>query len=186
MVNYDMLLNYYKKIAGKYGIKVGNVQKLVRHLGNKRNYLVHCKDLHMYLSLGIKLNKIHKDFKFKKSDWLKNYIDFSTVKRKKLLLIFLKKTFFKLMINCAYGKTMENLRTRINLKLLNNEQDYLKHVYQSTFISQKIFDKNFATILKIKLVLILNKPIFVGFTVLELSKWLIYDFHINFIYQKKI
>ena len=71
------------------------------------------------------------------------------------------------MINCVYGKTRENLRKRINLKLVSNEKDYLKHFSKPTFISQKLFYKYFAAIYEIKPVLILNKPIFVGITVLE-------------------
>ena len=74
------------------------------------------------------------------------------------------------MINSLYGKTMENLRKRISVKIVNNEKDFLKHVSKPTFISTKISDKNHAAIHEIKLVLTLNKPIFVGFTVLELSK----------------
>ena len=85
------------------------------------------------------------------------------------------------MINCVSGKTMENVWKKINVKLVNNEKDNLKHVSKATFISQKIFDKNFVAIHEIKPVLTLNKPIYVGFTVLELSKWLMYDFHYNFI-----
>ena len=85
------------------------------------------------------------------------------------------------MINFVYGKTMENLRKRKSLRLVNNEKDYLKHVSKTTFISQKIFNKNYVGIHEIKPVLKLNKPIYVGFTVLELSKWLMYDFHYNFI-----
>ena len=64
---------------------------------------------------------------------------------------------------------------------MNNEKDYLKHVSKPTFISAKIFDKNYPAIHETKPVLTLNKPIYVGFTVLELSKWLMYDFHYNFI-----
>ena len=85
------------------------------------------------------------------------------------------------MISSIYGNAMENLQKRIGVKLVNNEKDYMKHVSKPTFISQKIFNKNFAAIHEIKPVLTLNKPIYVGFTVLELSKWLMYDFHYNFI-----
>ena len=83
-----------------------------------------------------------------------------------------------------YGKTMENLQKRTNVRLVNNEKDFLKYTSRPIHITHKIFDKNYAAIHKIKPVLMLNKPIYVGFTVLELSKWLIYDFHYNFI--KKI
>ena len=76
---------------------------------------------------------------------------------------------------------MENLRKRINVRLLNNEKDFLKYTSKPTHITQKIFDTNYVAIHETKLVLTLNKPIYVGFTVLELSKWLMYDFHYNFI-----
>ena len=85
------------------------------------------------------------------------------------------------MISKVYGKRMENLRKRINVRPVNNEKDCLKHVSKPTFISQKIFDKNFAAIHEIKPVVTLNKPIYVGFLVLELSKWLMHDFHYKFI-----
>ena len=66
---------------------------------------------------------------------------------------------------------MENLRKRINLRLVNNVEDFLKYTSKPAYITHKIFDKDFAAIHEIKPVLILKKPIYVGFTVLELSKW---------------
>ena len=81
------------------------------------------------------------------------------------------------MINSVYGKTMENLRKRINVRLGNNEKDNLKHVNKPNFISQNVFNQNSAAIHEFKPVLTLNKAIHVEFTVLELSKWLMYDFH---------
>ena len=93
-----------------------------------------------------------------------------------------EKDFFKLMINSVYGKTMENLRKGINVRLVNNEKDFLKCTSRPTHkITHKIFGKNYVAIHEIKPVLTLNKPIYVGFTVLELSKWLMYDFYYNFI-----
>ena len=175
-----MLSDYCKNIADEYEIKVGDVEKLIPNLGNKTNYVLHYRNLQLYLSLGMKLTKIHRVLKFKQSDWMKKYIDFNTEKRTNAANSF-EKDFLKLMINSVYGKTMENLRKRISVKIANNEKDYLKHVSKPTFISQKIFDKHFAAIHEIKPVLTLNKPIYVGFTVLELSKWLMYDFHYSFI-----
>ena len=71
-----------KKIADKYEIKVGDVKKLIPNSGNKTNYVVHYRNLQLYLSLGVKLTKIHRVLKFKQSDCMKKYIDFSTEKRK--------------------------------------------------------------------------------------------------------
>ena len=85
------------------------------------------------------------------------------------------------MINSVNGKTMENLQKRISIRLVNNEKDFLKYTSRPTHITHKIFDKNYAAIHEIIPVLTLNKQSYVGFTVLELSKWLIYDFHYSFI-----
>ena len=109
-----------------------------------------------------------------------------TLKKKKNAAASFRKDFFKLMIDSVYGKTMEKLTKRINVRLVNNEKYYLKHVHKRTFIFQKIFDKSFAAIHEIKPVLTLNKPVYVGFTVLELSKWLMYDFQYNFIKKNMI
>ena len=114
-----MLSKYCKKIADKYEIKVGDVKKLIPNLGNKTNYVVHYKNLQLYLSLGMKLTKIHGVLKFKESDCMKKYIDLNTEKRKNEANHF-EKYFFKLMINSVYGKTMENLQERINVRLVNN------------------------------------------------------------------
>ena len=100
---------------------------------------------------------------------------------KNMQLIVLKKKL-KLINNCVYDKAMENLRKRISITVrLEKEKDYLKHVSKATFSSQKIFDKHFAAIHEIKPLLTFNKPIYNGFTVLEFSKWLMFDFHYNVI-----
>ena len=108
--------NIGKKIADKYEIKVGDVKKLIPNLGNKTNYVVHYRNLQLYLSLGMKLTKIHRVLKFKQSDWMKKYIDFNTEKRTNAANSF-EKYFFKLMINSVYVKTIENLRKGISVRL---------------------------------------------------------------------
>ena len=85
------------------------------------------------------------------------------------------------MINSVYGKTIENLKKRINIRLVNNAKDFLKYTSRPTYVTHKLFDKNYAAIHENKPVLGLNKPVYVGFNVLDGSKWNIYDFHYNFI-----
>ena len=92
-----------------------------------------------------------------------------------------EKDFLKLIINSVYRKTMGNLRKRISVRLVNKGEDFLKYNSRPTYITHKFFGKDCATIHEINPVLILNKPTYVGFTVLDLSKWKVYDFHYNFI-----
>ena len=97
-----------KKIADKNETKVGDVEKLIPNLGNKANHVVHYRILKLYLSLGMKLTKIHTVLKFNQSDWIKKYINFTTEKRMNAANDF-EKDFIKLMINSVYGNTMANL-----------------------------------------------------------------------------
>ena len=170
-------------IADKYGIKVGRVSKLVPNLRDKRKYIIHYRNLWLYLSLGMKLSKIHRVIQFKQSNWLKEYIDFNTEKRKNSKNSF-ERSFFKLLVNSIYGKCMENIRKIINVKLTNNSKDYTRYVSKPNFISQKIFSRDFVAIYQIKSVLTLDKPIYVGFSILELSKLLMYKFHYEYVKNK--
>ena len=82
-VSNNMLSTYCKKIADKYDIKVGDVKQLIPNLGNKTKYVLHYRNIQLYLSLRMKLTKIRRVLKFKQSDWMKKYIDFNTEKKKK-------------------------------------------------------------------------------------------------------
>ena len=128
----------------------------------------------------MKLTKIYKVLKFKQSDWIKKYINFNTEKRVNDAISF-EKHFLKLIINSVYGKTMENFRKKNQCQTSKKWKKIFKKARRPTHIADKIFAKNYAAIHEIKPVITLNKPIYVGFTVLKLSKWLMYDFHYNFV-----
>ena len=119
-----MSSRYCCYIANEYGIKLAELIKLDPNLGNKSKYVLHYKNLQLYLSLGTKLTKTNKILKFKESDWLRKYIDSNTSKRKNAANSF-ERGFFKLMNNSVFGKTMESLRRRISIKLVNNAKDYM-------------------------------------------------------------
>ena len=182
-VSNDMLSAYCKKIAKKYSISTGLVRKLIPTLRDKKEYVLHYRNLQLYLDLGLKIKKIHKVLKSDQSPWLKQYIDFNTEKRKHAKNSF-EKDFFKLMNNSVFGKTMENLRKRVDVRLVTNEKKLDKLTSKPTFVSSKIFNKNLMAVHKIKETLTLNRPAYVGMCILDLSKTLMYDFHYNYIKKK--
>ena len=174
-ISQDVLSKYCSDNADKYRIKIGGVNKIVPNLRNKNKYVVHYKNLELYLSLGMKLSKIHRILKFEQSNWLKRFVGFNA--DKKNASNNFQKYFFKLMINSAFGKAMESLRKRICVELINNAKDYAKCLSRPSFVPQKIVSKNFVAVYRIKPVLTLNKPIYVELSILELSKSLMYEFH---------
>ena len=182
-VTENMLSPYCKKIAEKFGVKIGLVEKLVPTLFNKERYVLHYRNLQLYMSLGLKLTKIHRALEFDQSPWLKSYIDFNTKKRANAKNSF-EKDFFKLMNNSVFGKTMENLRKRQDIKLVTDEENLLRWASKPSFISCKIFNENLVAIHKTKTTLTLNRPAYVGMCILDLSKTLMYDFHYNYIKSK--
>ena len=182
-VNKDMLSDYCKNIAEKYSISTGLVSKLIPTLSNKEKYVLHYRNLQLYTDLGLKVTKVHRILEFNQSPWLKQYIDFNTEKRKDAKNGF-EKDFFKLMNNSVFGKTMENIRKRVDVKLITDDKKLLKYASKPTYVSSKIFNENLVAVHKIKETLTLNRPAYVGMCILDLSKTLMYDFHYNYIKKK--
>ena len=164
-------------------LKVGNVDKLIPNLNNKEKYVVHYENLKLYESLGLKITKIHRGIKFEESAWLKQYIDLNTSLRAKASNEF-EKDFFKLMNNSVFGKTMENIRSRVDIRLVNNEAKAKKLAAKPNYKHCNIFDENLVAIHMKKTKLVFNKPVYLGMCILDLSKTLMYDFHYNYMKTK--
>ena len=144
---------------------------------------MHYRNLQLYLSLGLKLKKVHRVLEFDQSPWLKQYIDFNTQKRMNAKNSF-EKDFFKLMNNSVFGKTMENIRKRVDVRLVTDQKKLSKLVSKPTYVNSKIFNEDLVAVHKIKETLTLDRPAHVGMCILDLSKTLMYDFHYNYIQEK--
>ena len=159
------------------------VKKLIPNLRHKNNYVVHYKTLMLYLSLGMKLKKIHRGIKFIEAAFLKPYIDKNVILRTQAKNEF-EKDFFKLMNNAVFGKTMENIRNRVNVKLTNTEEQFKKLVAKPNYESRKIFNENLVSVHMKKTSLTMNKPVYLGMCILDLSKNLMFNFHYKYIKPK--
>ena len=166
------------------GVKCkNNVEKLIPNLRDKKKYVIHYKNLIQCLKLGMKLKRIHRGIKFKESEWMKPYIDMNTKLRAKAKNNF-EKDHYKLMNNSVFGKTMENIRNRVNVKLVNSEEKARKLIAKPNYNSCKIFSENLISVHMKKTGLYMNKPVYLGACILDLSKTIMYDFHYNYIKPK--
>ena len=164
-------------------LKVNGVEKLICHFKPRTNYVLHYRNLKQYLSMGIKLKAVHRAISFEQSPWMEPYIRKNTELRKTASNSF-EKDFFKLMNNSVFGKTIENIRKRQNIKLVDNRKTALRLSSKPNFERATIFDKNLIAAHMKKTEVYFNKPVYVGQAILDLSKTLMFDFHYNYIKDK--
>jgi hypothetical protein len=164
-------------------MKIDKVEKLVPNLSNKEEYVVNIRALDQALKHGLVLQKVHRVIRFEHSAWMKPYIDFNTRLRTSAKNKF-EEDFFKLMNNSVFGKTMENIRKHKDMKLVTSEVSYLNYIAKPNCKDKVRFDDNFMAVEMGKIEITMNKPIYLGQTILDLSKIVMYEFHYDFIQPK--
>ena len=189
LISHEMLSPYQQQLKEDLGYKPARVEKLVPNLWNKEKYIIHYRNLKFYLAQGLKLQKIHRVLQFKQEAWLKSYIQHNTQLRAAAKNDF-EKDFFKLLNNSVFGKTMEDVRRRINIKLITEPAMFKKHTAKVTYKGSVVFvndeekEEYFIGLEAKRTSIKLDKPIYTGFTVLELSKLHMFDFHYNHMMEK--
>ena len=164
-------------------MKINGVEKLIPNLFDKKRYVIHIRALDQALKHGLVLEKIHRAIEFKQSAWMKEYIDFDTKLRTAAKNDF-EKDFYKLMNNSVFEKTMENIRKHRNIKLITNREAYLKAVMKPNFKSGVLFGENLMGCEMGKIKVVMNKPVYLGQAILDLSKIVMYKFYCDYIKQK--
>ena len=164
-------------------MKVNGVEKLIPNLYDKRKYIIHIRVLKQVLDHGLVLERIHRCIRFRQSPWMKEYIDFNTKLRTAARNDFLK-DFYKLMNNSVFGKTMENIRRHRDIKLVNNKEKYLKTVMKPNFKSGTLLGDDLMGCEMGKIKVVMNKPVYRGQAILDLSKLIMYEFHYDYMLPK--
>ena len=164
-------------------MKIGKCKKLVCNLYDKKNCVVHIRSLKQALNHGLILKKVDRVIQFNQETWLKPYIDMNTKLRKKAKSEF-EKDFFKLMNNVVFGKTMENVRKHRDTKLETTNKRRNQLVSEPNYHATKCFSENLLTIEMKKIKVKMNKPVYLGLSILEISKTLMYEYWYDYIKPK--
>ena len=158
-------------------------KNLLTTLEDKEKYVIHISALKQALNHGLKLTKVHRVIKFKQKAWMKPYIDLNTKLRTNAKSEF-EKDLFKLMNNSVFGKAMENVRNHKDIKLVVTNETRKKLVSEPNYHSSKSFSDNLMAIEMKKTKVIMNKPIYLGQAILDISKTLMYEFWYDYLKPK--
>ena len=175
----EMLSQYQRQLGENLGVKFEG-KKLCPTLYDKKQYICHYRCLKQYLELGLVLTKVHRVIEFNQRPWLKSYIEHNTELRRKATCKF-DENQAKLMNNSFFGKTCEDTRKYKDVRIVLNKEELSKLTKKEGFSQFKIYGENIATVMMNKPTVKLNKPRYIGMTVLNLAKLKMNDFHYNYI-----
>ena len=164
-------------------MKIDKSKKLVCNLLNKKKYVVHIKSLKQALNHGLKFNKVHRIIEFNQKAWFKPYIDMNTKLRKVASNDF-EKEFYKLMNNAVFGKTMENVRKHRDIKLVTTDKKRNKLVSEPNYHTMNYISEDLSIIEMKRMKVKMNKPIYLGLSILDISKILMYEFWYDYMKPK--
>ena len=164
-------------------MEVNKCKKLICNLFNMKKYVAHINTLKQALNHGLKFTKIHRVIEFNQEAWLKPYIDMNTELRKEAKNDF-EKDLFKLMNNSVFGKTMENIRKHRDIKLVTTDKKRSKLVSEPNYHTINLISEDLSIIEMKKTKVKMNKPIYLGLSILEISKTLMYEFWYNYMKPK--
>ena len=163
-VAFENLSPYSQYLARTLDINITNVKKLIPNLKNKTKYVLHYRNLQLYVALGLEIVEIHRVLGFKQDEWMKPYIDFNAKMRQQAQSRF-EQDLFKLIVNSLYGKSLESVRKRINVQLVTTPEKMIKLTSKTSFESFRIFNSNLAAVHLKQTNIKLNKPIFLGINI---------------------
>lgn len=161
--------------TGKKSNKRYHSSKLCGTFYDKKRYLVHYRNLQFYLKHGLELTKIHRVIEFRQGDFSKAYIEFCTKKRATTKSEF-KKRMAKLMANANYGKWLQNVRKYIDVKIVSRTSTAAKWINSPRFISSRQLSPDLIAIFLKKQKVVLDRKYSIGFTILEISKLMMYEY----------
>ena len=164
-------------------MKIDKCKKLVCNLSNKKKYVTHINSLKQALNHGLKLKKIYRIIEFNQEAWLKPYIDMNSELRKAAKNDF-EKDLFKLMNNSVFGKTMENIRKHRDIKLVTTDKKRSKLVSEPNNHTINLISEDLSITEVKKAKVKMNKPIYLGLSILEISKILMYEFWYDYMKPK--
>ena len=178
-IPYGMLSPVARMICDKHKLKrTTNVEKLLATVEDKDFYILHYRNLQLYVSLGLRVKKVHAGIIFKQGPIMKSYIDFNSEKRAQATNKF-DTDFYKLLSNSLYGKTIENPEKRSKVQLCSESSTYENYVGKPNFKNAKRINSKLVGVEMKYSSIKINKPFYIGMSILDLSKWHMYNFHYN-------